>query len=88
MLAAWSFRVLPDEAPSIEFRAPPQATRTGAITFSYGITDDYGAARGWAEIRLAGDSEGEVSSSGSRYAFPWRCRPRNGSARRKAARSS
>ena len=59
VLAAWSFRVLPDETPSIEFRAPPQATRTGAITFSYGITDDYGAARGWAEIRLAGDSEGE-----------------------------
>ena len=59
VLAAWSFRILPDEAPSIDFRAPPQATRTGAITFSYGITDDYGAARGWAEIRLAGDLEGE-----------------------------
>ncbi len=59
VLAAWSFRILPDEAPSIEFRAPPQATRTGAITFSYGITDDYGITRGWAEIRLPGDSEGE-----------------------------
>ena len=59
VLAEWGFRILPDVAPSIEFRAPPQATRTGAVTFSYGIADDYGVMRGRAEIRLAGDAEGE-----------------------------
>ncbi len=59
VLAEWGFRILPDVAPSIEFRAPPQATRTGAVTFSYGIVDDYGVALGRAEIRLAGDAEGE-----------------------------
>ena len=59
VLAEWAFRILPDDPPSIEFHAPPQATRTGAVTFSYGISDDFGVARGWAEIHLAGETDGE-----------------------------
>ncbi len=59
VLAEWDFRIVPDEVPSIDFRAPPQATRTGAITFSYGMADDYGAARGWAELRIPETTGGE-----------------------------
>ncbi len=54
VLRAWEFRVLADRAPSIEFRSPPEATRTGAVTFSYGIRDDYGADRAWAVILPVG----------------------------------
>ena len=59
VLAEWQFRVRPDEPPRIEYRSPPQATRTGAATFAYRISDDYGAARAWAEMRPAEIAAGE-----------------------------
>ena len=53
-LGAWGIRVVPDEPPVISFATPPQATRSGTVTFAYRIADDYGAARAVAAVSLAG----------------------------------
>lgn len=53
LLARWELRVRPDLPPAIAFAAPPQTTRSDALTFSYRVEDDYGAARAWATITPA-----------------------------------
>lgn len=50
---AWTITMVPDIPPTIEFTAPPQATRTHATALAYRVADDYGAARAWAVIGLA-----------------------------------
>lgn len=53
-IAAWSVRVQPDIPPDIEFTSPPLAARSGALSFSYRVRDDYGAAKAWAVIDSVG----------------------------------
>lgn len=42
VLDAWPILVVPDEAPTIEFVEPPQATERMALRLEYLATDDYG----------------------------------------------
>lgn len=41
-LLGWRFAVLPDTAPKISFRAPPETTQGGALKVGYTVSDDYG----------------------------------------------
>lgn len=49
-MGTWEIGITPDLPPTIEFSTPPQRTQAGALTFSYRVSDDYGAVRAWAII--------------------------------------
>lgn len=49
--AAWTFNVIKDKPPAISFLADPAAALNGAVTLSYKIIDDYGATKGFAELK-------------------------------------
>ena len=57
-LGTWDIAVRPDLAPTIKFSDNPQATRTSALMLSYGLADDYGAARAWARVTPASAATG------------------------------
>jgi len=61
MVREWSFRVIPDEAPTIAFVEKPQGSSRGALELAYEVTDDYGVKRATADInsiiRADGDAE-------------------------------
>ncbi|MCB1497391.1 MAG: TIGR02302 family protein [Bauldia sp.] len=46
----WRFAVEPDHAPRIEFVRNPVPTRSGALSFTYSLKDDYGVVEARAEI--------------------------------------
>lgn len=46
----WSFRVVPDQPPSIAFQRQPEATSSRALRLSYSVEDDYGVVS--AEARF------------------------------------
>ena len=52
-LGSWTFDVISDKAPAIRFEGTPAAARNGALELAYAVTDDYGVAKGRAEITLA-----------------------------------
>ncbi|HZS82405.1 MAG TPA: TIGR02302 family protein [Stellaceae bacterium] len=58
-LAAWPIRIIPDEPPSVEFAAPPQATERAALRLEYHATDDYGVERVKAVITRPDGPAGE-----------------------------
>jgi uncharacterized protein (TIGR02302 family) len=41
-LGAWQLEAIPDQAPTIAFAEPPQATQKGALRSSFTAEDDYG----------------------------------------------
>jgi uncharacterized protein (TIGR02302 family) len=49
-VAAWTFKVEPDDPPSVRFARPPAATASGALSLVYAVKDDYGVVSGSAEI--------------------------------------
>jgi uncharacterized protein (TIGR02302 family) len=53
-LAGWQFKIIPDQPPKIEFSGDPQRGYSGAQTFAYKATDDYGIASGRALLALEG----------------------------------
>lgn len=54
-IAAWSFTVLPDQAPSIALLGEPRTAVSGALELNYSVQDDYGVASAEAEFSLAGE---------------------------------
>lgn len=52
-LRQWAFTVIPDTPPSVRFVDEPKRTANGSLELRYEINDDYGAATGQAEIKLA-----------------------------------
>jgi uncharacterized protein (TIGR02302 family) len=55
---AWRFAVEPDRAPEVAFLKPPAPARSGALTFSYSLKDDYGVVAAEAEIAPLATEEG------------------------------
>ncbi|MFD2236682.1 TIGR02302 family protein [Aureimonas populi] len=51
-LSRWSFSVLPDLPPLIEFDGEPRQARNGALEMNYRLRDDYGVARGEVEVEV------------------------------------
>lgn len=49
-VAAWSFKVEPDNPPTVSFVKPPAPTASGALSLVYAVKDDYGVVSGRAEI--------------------------------------
>ncbi len=52
----WNIAVIADRAPTIDFAAPPSATKQGALKLSYRASDDYGIVAARAIIRPHGRS--------------------------------
>lgn len=55
-LAEWPLILLPDEAPRIEFLAPPARSERAALRIDYSARDDYGLASIIARIRRLDDA--------------------------------
>jgi uncharacterized protein (TIGR02302 family) len=53
-LASWQFKIIPDQPPKIEFSGDPDRSFSGAQTFTYKATDDYGIASSRALLALEG----------------------------------
>ncbi len=53
-LSSWQFKIIPDQPPKIEFSGDPNRSFSGAQTFTYKATDDYGIASGHALLTLEG----------------------------------
>lgn len=49
-VAAWSFKVEPDNPPTVSLLKPPAATVSGALSLVYAVKDDYGVVSGEALI--------------------------------------
>lgn len=49
-IAAWSFKVEPDNPPTVTLTKPPAATASGALSLAYAVKDDYGVVSGEALI--------------------------------------
>ena len=47
---AWRFTVEPDHAPQISFAKVPAPTRSGALSLTYALKDDYGVVEAHADI--------------------------------------
>ncbi|RED45059.1 TIGR02302 family protein [Aestuariispira insulae] len=60
ILAQWSVRVLPDQAPSAAFKGPVQITLRDSILVSYLAQDDYGVADLVLRLRQSGRPDGPV----------------------------
>ncbi len=59
---AWGFTVEEDHPPTIAFLKPPEPARSGALTLSYSIKDDYGVIGAKAEIApLDPDAGGQAA---------------------------
>ena len=57
----WSFAIIPDKAPQINFTKEPGRALNGALQLAYEIDDDYGATKAFGEIiPLESDEEDEV----------------------------
>ncbi len=52
-LRDWTFRVIPDNPPTIKFIGEPKRAANGTLELNYEIVDDYGAASAKAEFDLA-----------------------------------
>ncbi|MGQ0662236.1 MAG: TIGR02302 family protein [Pseudomonadota bacterium] len=52
-LAAWRLKVIPDDAPKVEFATAPARTRRAALRLEYAASDDYGIVNVAATIRRA-----------------------------------
>jgi uncharacterized protein (TIGR02302 family) len=59
-VAAWTFRVRPDEPPTIRLVGEPTGTIRGALHLAYEIADDYGATSARAVISPAEGAAGDA----------------------------
>lgn len=50
---SWTFTIIPDKPPVIEFTGEPKQALNGTLELAYKISDDYGAASANAEFTLA-----------------------------------
>lgn len=48
--AKWSFRAIPDRAPTIQFSKEPEISGRNALSLSYGVGDDYGVTQAEAQF--------------------------------------
>lgn len=53
-VGAWRLLVPPDQAPAITFAKVPDADPNGRLRFDIEASDDYGVAKAWIEVALAG----------------------------------
>ena len=63
-IAAWTFAVIADKAPTITLVGDPQPARSGALELNYSVQDDYGVV--WAEARIERADAGEPGAAGAR----------------------
>src|SRR6185436_9832304 len=61
-IAAWRFRVEPDNPPEVAFAKPPAPTVSGSLSLSYSLKDDYGVVSGMAEIAPLDTATGKPSA--------------------------
>jgi uncharacterized protein (TIGR02302 family) len=61
-IAAWHFRVEPDNPPEVAFAKPPAPTVSGSLSLSYSLKDDYGVVSGMAEIAPLDTATGKPSA--------------------------
>lgn len=59
-LGRWPVNVIPDQPPQIAFDGEIKATSRAALRIPYKVSDDFGLKSIVLEIRLAGESGGEV----------------------------
>ncbi|GHC72933.1 TIGR02302 family protein [Limoniibacter endophyticus] len=57
-LQSWSFKVIPDKAPTIAFDGEPHRARNGTLEIPYIVKDDYGAVKGHVQFDLAEPVDG------------------------------
>lgn len=66
MIRGWRIEVTPDEPPQIALAEPLAQSASGALRFSYAVSDDYGVAG--AEARIALDLSGDIQLEEARPA--------------------
>ena len=59
-IAAWRFRVEPDNPPEVAFAKPPSPTLSGSLTLSYSLKDDYGVVSGSGRDHAARHAGGQA----------------------------
>lgn len=74
MIRGWRFDVTPDEPPTIELTRPVTPSASGALRFSYRVTDDFGVASGEVRIELdrsgIGSDEEKINAPQPRVTAP------------------
>lgn len=50
-LASWVFNVIPDHAPKIALKKPPEQTQRGSLKLTYTVEDDYGVVSAEANLK-------------------------------------
>jgi uncharacterized protein (TIGR02302 family) len=50
-IASWVFNVIPDNAPKIALKNPPEQTQRGSLKLSYTVEDDYGVVAAEAKLK-------------------------------------
>jgi len=65
---SWSFQVMADRPPFIEWIKPPQRAMNGTLELDYKIDDDFGATKSWIEISHT--QEPRITRGHSLYTTP------------------
>lgn len=73
----WTFTVIPDKPPSIDFAGDPKRALNGALEIEYLIKDDYGAATARAIFEQAGEVDEDAYPLYEAPEFPLRLPRRN-----------
>jgi len=61
-IAAWTFKVEPDNPPTVSFLKPPAATASGALSLAYAVKDDYGVVSGEALVTPVDPPAGKAAA--------------------------
>ncbi len=77
VLESWTFSIVPDLPPSIEFAGEPKRAVNGTLDLQYIIKDDYGAASARAMFEQAKKPDGDARPLYEAPEFPLRL-PRRG----------
>jgi len=64
-LPQWSFKAIPDHAPTIAFAKEPERQAHGGLSLSYKLEDDYGVTQAQAHIALRNQGGGDPEKATS-----------------------
>lgn len=64
MVRHWEVEIIPDTAPTIAFDKPMATSASGALRFSYNMSDDYGIASAEARMTLVAPPKGTGTPRG------------------------
>lgn len=80
MLQRWTFTIIPDKPPTIDFAGDPKRAVNGTLDIEYVIKDDYGAASAVARFQQAEEVEETARPLYDAPEFPLRLPRRGGDA--------